>query len=217
MNPLLRSFLSCSTLARMHARTHTNEGGQLCWYRASRALRRPGTQSEKKAAACTVILLHAELRHFALTAWRGVTALCVDAPRVVGPRKASARPRWPPSRKSSLSLWLFKVIRVKAWGTPHKHSAIRIIYGPAGGVRKLQPAAMLLLHAWRVTCFCSWTISELQPHRLTPFTCTMTTPLLSLRHHHVAALLLTQGARPKAAQIPIFGHIHAKPHEHRLH
>lgn len=119
MNPLmLRPFVSWNT----QEHTHTN-GVAACATTGWVGRSGDPEQLRVKSAACTVILLHSELRHFALTAWRGVTPLCVDAPRVMEPRKASARSRWPPSHKASLSLQLFKVIAEKAWDTFRTNTA----------------------------------------------------------------------------------------------
>lgn len=127
--------------------------------------------------------------------------LCVDAPRVVEPRKALARPQCPPFSQIIFITRLFKVITGKAWGTLHKHRAIRIIYRPAGRLEEI--TACCHVGSLRVTRFLSSTRTEIRPRCVTPFTCKQTTllPFLSffLRYSHVATLLQVQRRAPQTS------------------
>lgn len=127
--------------------------------------------------------------------------LCVDAPRVVEPRKALARPRWaPPSHKSSLSHGSSRLSQGRRGGTLHKHRAIRIIYRPAGRLEEI--TACCHVGSLRVTRFLSSTRTEIRPHCVTPFTCKQTTLLpffFFLRYSHVATLLQVQRRAPQTS------------------
>lgn len=116
-------------LKNTHAHTLTREVGQLRCYGATRALTTPrmahcggrnGGERENEAATAKAASFTASPFCPHCLEW-GATPLCVDAPRVVRPRARPTVP--PPTHKSPLSLWFFKVIIDEFWG-----ASSRIIY-----------------------------------------------------------------------------------------
>lgn len=74
------------------------------------------TVKERHTAACTVVFIQS---YAILPSLPDVELLlCVDAPRVVEPRKALGRSRWSPIFSQTIFvIRLFKVITGRAWDT----------------------------------------------------------------------------------------------------
>lgn len=112
----------CIHFTLKHTTTHTRVNGQGWLFYT---LGKGGVEShkvglhtvkERHTAACTVVFIQS---YAILPSLPDVELLlCVDAPRVVEPRKALGRSRWRPIFSQTIFvIRLFKVITGRAWDT----------------------------------------------------------------------------------------------------
>lgn len=136
INRLLCVFISLRNTQR-HTHEWMDKGGwSIRWVGGCGESQSGPAHSEKRhTAACTVVFIQS---YAILPSVPDVELLllCVDAPRVVEPRKALGRSRW--SHIFSQTIFvrrLFKVITGRAWDTQWtKDTTIRVIHRPAGGL-----------------------------------------------------------------------------------